>query len=145
MKYQWHEVRARAAQFSEDWKFATRESADKHSFWNALFDVFGVDRKQAGIYERRVETIDRSKRGFIDLLIPGVLLVEHKSAGLLAGADKQAYDYADLLPESEKPRYILTCDFQHWHLRDLETGQDWRFALPELKKHIEAFGFVTGV
>jgi hypothetical protein len=34
MRLDWNEVRARAAAFSERWRDARRESADKHSFWN---------------------------------------------------------------------------------------------------------------
>lgn len=145
MHLQWHEIRARAAKFSEDWKLATRESADKHTFWNEFFECFGVSRKQVAVYEKRVQTLDRDKQGFIDLFMPGTLIIEQKSAGLdLRKADKQAYDYFDWLPEVEQPRYILTCDFQRWHLVDLETSQEWRFTLPELKKHVEAFAFIVG-
>ena len=38
MHLQWHEIRARVAKFSEDWKLATRESADKHTFCNEFFE-----------------------------------------------------------------------------------------------------------
>ncbi len=145
MHLQWHEIRARAAKFSEDWKLATRESADKQTFWNEFFDCFGISRKTVGVYEKRVQNFDKSRQGFIDLFIPGSLIVEQKSAGLdLRSANKQAFDYYDWLPESEQPRYILTCDFQNWHLLDLESGLEWRFKLPELKKHVEAFAFIGG-
>ena len=145
MRLQWPEIRTRAAAFSEEWKTATRESADKQTFWNEFFTVFGIDRKQIAVYERRVQTWDASRRGFIDLFIPGQLIVEQKSAGLdLRAASKQAFDYFDWLPEAERPRFILTCDFQRWHLTDLETGRDWRFPLKDLKRHVEAFWFLVG-
>jgi hypothetical protein len=146
MRLDWGDVRARAAKFSEDWKFATRESADKHSFWNAFFDCFGIDRRQVATYERRVENLPRDKQGFIDLLMPGKLIVEHKSAGLdLRRGETQAFDYNDALPLGEKARYVLTCDFQNWNLLDLEENRRLRFKLPELKKHITAFAFIPGV
>jgi hypothetical protein len=145
MKLQWHEIRARAARFSEDWKDAHYEKGETHSFYNAFFRCFGVDRRQVGVYEKRVQTLEKDRQGFIDLFMPGTLIVEQKSAGLdLRKADKQAYDYFDWLPEVERPRYILTCDFQRWHLTDLETGREWRFHLSELKKHVEAFAFIVG-
>ena len=145
MHLQWHEIRARAARFSEDWKLATRESADKQTFWNEFFECFGISRKTVGVYEKRVQNFARDKQGFIDLFVPGSLIVEQKSAGLdLRSANKQAFDYYGWLPEVERPRYILTCDFQRWHLMDLETGREWPFALADLKKHVEAFAFIVG-
>ena len=43
---------------------------------------------------------------------PGVLLVEQKSAGInLAVARKQAGTYFDALPERDRPRYQLLCNF----------------------------------
>ena len=145
MRLQWPEIRTRAAAFAEDWKLATRESADKQTFWNEFFACFGIERKQVGVYERRVGTWDKSRQGFIDLFVPGLLLVEHKSARLdLRQAQAQAYDYFDWLPDAEKPRFILTCDFQRWHLTDLDDGRDWRFPLADLKRHVEQFWFLVG-
>ena len=45
----------------------------------------------------------------------------------------------------QRPRYILTCDFQRWHLLDLEEGREWRFLLADLKDNVEAFAFILGV
>ena len=52
MHLQWHEIRARAAKFSEDLKLATRENADKHTFCNEFFECFRVSRKTFGVYEK---------------------------------------------------------------------------------------------
>lgn len=146
MRLDWNEVRARAATFSERWRDAKRESADKHSFWNEFFACLGVDAKTAVTYEQRVANLPANRQGFIDVFIPGKLIIEHKSAGLdLRRANDQALDYFDWLPEAQRPRYILTCDFQRWHLHDLEEDRQWRFTLPELKKHITAFAFIPGV
>lgn len=146
MRLDWNEVRARAAAFSERWRDAKRESADKHSFWNEFFACLGVDAKQAVNYEQRVANMPGNRRGFIDAFIPGKLIIEQKSAGLdLKKAGDQALDYFDWLPEAQRPRYILTCDFQRWHLHDLEENRHWHFTLPELKKHITAFAFIPGV
>ena len=146
MRLDWNEVRANAAQFSDDWKSATRESADKHSFWNAFFGCLGVDPRKVVTYEQRVANLPANRQGFIDVLIPGKLIIEHKSAGLdLKKASNQAMDYFEWLPEAQRPRYILTCDFQRWDLHDLDEDRHLRFTLPELKKHISAFAFIPGV
>ena len=37
-------IRDRAVRFAARWKGARREAADKQTFWNELFEVFGVAR-----------------------------------------------------------------------------------------------------
>ena len=140
MRLQWSEIRARAAAFSAKYADATRERAETQSFYNDFFDCFGVSRRQVATYEARVRNLPGDRKGFIDLLWPGTLIVEQKSAGLdLRAAGNQALDYYDWLREAERPRYILTCDFQRWELLDLEEGRRWAFRLAELKNHVEAF------
>ena len=98
------------------------------------------------MYEQRVRNLPGDRQGFIDLFMPGTLIVEQKSAGLdLRKANDQALNYYEALPAGLKPRYILTCDFQNWHLIDLEKGgEGLRFVLSDLKKHITNFAFITG-
>ena len=65
MPISWNEIRTRAITFRHDWADATDEHADAQSFWNELFNVFGVDRKRVGTFERRVTkctTVDGSWR-----------------------------------------------------------------------------------
>ena len=146
MRLQWSEIRARAAAFSERHKQARYEKGETQTFYNDFFDCFGVSRRQVATYEQRVRNLPGDKQGFIDLYWPGTLIVEQKSAGLdLKKASNQALDYYDWLPEKDRPRYILTCDFQRWHLLDLEEGREWRFLLGDLKNHVEAFAFILGV
>jgi hypothetical protein len=146
MRLQWSEIRARAAAFAEAHKNARYEKGETQTFYNEFFDCFGVSRRQVATYEQRVRNLPGDKQGFIDLFWPGTLIVEQKSAGLdLRKASTQALDYYDWLPEAQRPRYILTCDFQRWHLLDLEEGREWRFLLGDLKENVEAFAFILGV
>ena len=146
MRLQWSEIRARVAEFAERHKFDTREKGDTQTFYNEFFDCFGVSRRQVATYEHRVRNLPGARQGFIDLFWPGTLIVEQKSGGLdLGKASNQALDYYDWLPEGQRPRYILTCDFQRWHLLDLEEGREWRFLLGNLKENVEAFAFILGV
>jgi hypothetical protein len=86
-----------------------------------------------------------NKHGFMDLFWPRTLLIEQKSARLdLDKAGTQALDYIDGIPQAEQPRYVLTCDFQSWRLLDLDSGEETRFKLADLHKHIEKFAFVLG-
>ena len=80
MRLSWNEVRVRAATFADEWSSAVRETSETQSFYNALFRVFGVERRSVARYEEHVAKLDNSS-GFIDLFWPGVLIVEQKSAG----------------------------------------------------------------
>lgn len=137
-------MRARAADFAREWRDAGYEKGETQSYYNDFFAIFGIKRRSVAVYEKRVERLDNSA-GFIDLFMPKVLLVEQKSAGRnLAKAHVQAEDYFLAIPEAERPRYILACDFQTFDLKDLDTGETVSFALAELPKHIDKFGFVLG-
>ena len=145
MRLSWNEVRARAAAFAEEWKDASYEKGEAQSFYNDFFEAFGVRRRTVARYEAHVEKLDNS-HGFIDLFWPGVLLVEHKSAGRdLKKAYGQAGDYFDALPENERPRYILVSDFRTFELHDLDEREEISFPLADLPKRVEAFGFILGV
>ena len=145
MRLSWNEIRIRAAQFAQDWKDAGYEKGETQSFYNDFFDIFDVKRRTVARYEEHVQRLDNS-RGFIDLFWPGVLLVEQKSAGVnLAAARKQAGTYFDALPERDRPRYQLLCDFQTFELLDRDEREEVSFALADLPKHVEKFGFILGV
>ena len=82
MALNWNEVRAKAAAFAERHKYARYEKGETHTFYNEFFRCFGVDRMQVAVYEKRVKNLPGDKQGFIDLLMPGKLIIEQKSAGL---------------------------------------------------------------
>ncbi|WP_297515014.1 DNA methyltransferase [uncultured Caulobacter sp.] len=145
MRLSWNEIRARAATFARDWADARYERGDTQTFYNEFFEVFGVQRRKVASFEEPVKKLG-DKQGFIDLFWKGKLLVEQKSAGRdLARARQQALDYFPGLKDYELPRYVLVCDFQTFHLIDLDTRDETRFALADLPRHVEAFGFVVGI
>ena len=145
MRLSWNEIRVRAAEFAREWEDAGYEKGETHSFYNDFFKIFGVKRRTVGRYEQHISRLDNS-HGYIDLFWPGVLLVEQKSAGVdLEKARKQADAYFDALPEHERPRYQLHCDFQTFELIDRDEPKEVCFGLAELPEHIEEFGFILGV
>lgn len=145
MRLSWNEIRARAANFAREWADACYERGETQSFYNDFFEVFGVKRRLVATFEEPVKKLGE-RQGFIDLFWKGKLLVEHKSAGRdLDRARTQALDYFPGLKDHELPRYLLVCDFQTFHLIDLDTREDTRFALADLPDHVEAFGFVVGI
>ena len=145
MRLSWNEVRVRAAAFADKWRQAAYEKGETQSFYNDFFQIFGVERRTVARYEAHVAKLD-SRRGFIDLFWPGVLIVEQKSAGGdLTRAYEQAGDYVDALPENQRPRYVLVSDFQTFEIHDLDERETAAFTLADLHAHVEKFGFILGV
>jgi hypothetical protein len=146
MRLSWQEIRARAAQFADDWKDARYERGETQTFYNEFFEVFGASRRRVATYEEPVKRLG-DRRGYVDLFWKGVLLVEQKSAGRdLKLAKEQALGYFPDLKDYELPRYILVSDFQQFELYDLEQpGAAIRFPLRLLPENVEHFAFIIGV
>ncbi len=148
MPLSWTEIRDRAVQFQKRWKDETSEQAESQSFWTEFFNIYGVDRKRVGTFEKKValKRAKSVKNGRIDLFWPGKLLIEMKSRGQdLDRAFDQATDYFEGLPERDLPRYILVCNFRHFRLYDLEERIDHpEFTIDQLDKRIKLFGFIAG-
>jgi len=145
MHLSWNEIRARAATFAEEWKNAHYERGEAQTFYNEFFNIFGVTRRRVASFEEPVKRLG-NRRGYIDLLWKGVLLVEQKSAGAnLVRAKEQAFDYFPDLKEYELPRYVLVSDFQNFELYNLEENTENSFTLRDLPKNVEHFTFILGV
>lgn len=144
MALSWNEIRSRAISFTKEWEDESRENAESQSFWNDFFQVFGVSRRRVATFEKPVEKLG-DKKGSIDLLWKGVILVEHKSRGKdLDKAFQQAKDYFPGIKDRELPKYILVSDFEIFRLYDLEDGTQEEFHIGEFYKHIKLFGFMAG-
>lgn len=157
----WNEIHTQATLFARDWLSATREQADKQTFWNEFFDIFGIPRRTVASFEEPVRRL-RGTYGFIDLLWKGKLLIEHKTTGAsLEAAETQAFDYIQDLQTigrgDEIPRYVLLSDFRRFALYDLEPDEQLElplfrtrrylrteFALEALPDHIRDFAFIPG-
>ena len=161
MPLSWNEIRHRAIAFSKEWQGVKSERAEKQTFWNEFFNVFGIRRRVVASFEEPVKKIS-GEYGYIDLFWPGIVLIEHKTLGKdLSKAESQAFRYIqDLVREgrvNEIPRYVIVSDFARIALHDLEP-EDQRvlplldkgrvvsieFPLAELHKHIHLFAFIPG-
>jgi len=144
MALSWNEIRSRAITFTKEWEDESRENAESQSFWNDFFQVFGVSRRRVATFEKPVAKLG-DKKGSIDLLWKGVILVEHKSRGKdLDKAFAQAKDYFPGIKDRELPKYILVSDFEIFRLYDLEEGMQTEFHISEFSKYIKIFGFMAG-
>jgi len=160
MPLSWNEIRHRAIAFANEWKGESREAAERQSFWNEFFNVFGVRRRTVATFEEPVRKLSGTW-GAIDLFWPGKLLVEHKSAGEdLGKAHAQGMAYVRGLQDSgrqkEIPRWLIVSDFARIALHDLEPEQDpdapllqrlppsVTFPLADLHQYIRHFAFLAG-
>ena len=144
MALSWNEIKDRALAFTNEWKDETRERAEKDSFWNDFFNVFGISRRRVATFEEPVKKLG-DKRGFIDLFWKGTLLVEQKSAGKdLEKAHEQAVDYFPGLKEEELPKYILVSNFEKFRLYDLDEKTEHEFHIKNFHKNVKLFGFIAG-
>jgi hypothetical protein len=157
-KRTWSEIKHRAATFAKKFATTRSETAEAKSFWDALFMVFGLERRQLASFEEPVRKLKQTW-GRIDLLWPGVMLAEHKSAGQdLSRATTQAFEYIHgPIPDGrahEAPQYVVVSDFRRVVLYDLEGPADddgsgpqhkkLEFELKDLPRHVQAFSFMLG-
>ncbi len=135
-----------ARKFSERWRLDPgREEPSAKSFWDELFAVFGLYRRQHASMEYRIPIAGKA-----DLFWKGKLLIEHKSRDLdLDEALEQAKRYAFALPNEERPKWILTSDFARINkYRMMPNGLYTSCAnirVDTLADHYDDFDFFTGV
>jgi len=138
------EIKFNLNSFIEEWKDATKENASSQSFWNELFESFGLKRRKYARFEKKVKKFDGGT-GRIDVFWEGILLAEQKSKGKsLDEAMIQAKNYLPNLPDHEAPRFILICDFENFVFEDLDLNIRDEFLLSELPNKIDLLSFFTG-
>jgi hypothetical protein len=144
MPISWNEIKHLAMDFSREWEGEKRERSESQSFWNAFFNIFGINRRRVASFEDPVKNLD-DNYSFIDLFWKGMLLVEHKSEGEnLDKAYSQGLSYFNGLKEHELPKYVLVSDFARFRLYDLDDNKQYEFKLAELHKNVNLFGFIAG-
>jgi hypothetical protein len=144
-----NEIRTRCAQFVINWRDEVgEERQEDQSFVRDLLLAFGISETKAALYQKRSKRSSTGKVGYIDALVPGVLLIEMKTAGKnLAIAEAQALDYIQHLEDAEAPRYVLTSDFKKFRLLDIRApkGSDLtEFDLENLPNKVETLAFLAG-
>jgi len=141
-----NEVRRRLQLFAKEHAADSDEKQHAQQFWRDFYMCFGLSKSSASMFEARVLKVGGA-RGYIDSFIPGVLLVEQKSLGRNlddAYVQAQAYFHA-IANEFEKPQYIITCDFQTFHLYNLKENakEPLICKLDELHKRADWFMFLV--
>jgi len=143
-----NDIRESARRFAREWEAETRERGEAQSFWTDFLLIFGIQRRRVNAaFERHARRTSTGGGGFIDLLWPGMLLAEHKSAGEnLDAAMSQALDYVGSLPEQEAPRLVVVSDFARFQVLDLEdeSPEAFEFPLGEFPREVDRFLLLAG-
>lgn len=126
------EQKQAAKRFADSWKDKGYEKGQSQAFWLSLLrDVFGVEHPEEFIIFEEQVHLDHTS--FIDGTIPATkVLIEQKglgkdlnkpirqSDGTLLNPFQQAKRYSAELPYSQRPRWIVTCNFAEFHIYDME-------------------------
>ena len=151
--------RSAAKKFAAEWQGRGYEKGETHAFWiNLLRAVLGVAEPESFIsFETQVLLGHTS---FIDAYIPETrVMIEQKSKdvdlnkpskqsdGSMLTPYQQAKRYSDELELSKKPRYIVVCNFQEFHIHDMEHPHDKPavIRLADLSKEYHRLAFLTDV
>lgn len=143
-------------EFISYWEDRGSEKAESQKFWLQLLGVLGVDNPTS--YIMFEEPILMKNTGFMDGFIEKTkVLIEQKSrnknlkAGIVQSDGtklspfEQARRYVIDLPVSKHPRYIVTCNFQEFHIYDMEKphGDPEIIELKNLEKEIYRLEFLV--
>lgn len=144
------EQKTAAKKFAEYWKDRGYEKGESQKFWIDLLEhVYGVENITEFItFEDQVK-LDHTS--FIDGFIPSThVLIEQKglgkdlrkgikqSDGSVLSPFQQAKRYAAELPYSQRPRWIVTCNFAEFLVYDMEkpNGEPEQILLKDLPKEL---------
>lgn len=151
------EIKKQAKAFAEYWADKGYEKGESQKFWLDLLEhVLGIPNARDYItFEDQVK-LDHTS--FIDGFIPAThILIEQKgrdkdlrkaikqSDGTSLTPFQQAKRYSAELPYSQRPRWIITCNFQEFLIYDMEkpNGEPESILLKNLAKEYYRLEFIV--
>lgn len=151
------EQRTAAKNFADFWEDKGYEKGESQPFWLSLLrEVLGVEKPETIIRFEDKVMLDHTS--FIDGIISSThVLIEQKSAdknlrkaikqsdGSYLTPFEQAKRYSAELPYSERPRWIVTCNFREFLIYDMEkpTGEPESILLKDLSKEAYRLQFLV--
>ena len=146
-----------ARRFVETWTGRGHERSESQTFWyQLLHDVFGIDTPANFVKYELPVRLKNAK--FIDAYIPSTkVIIEQKSSTEdLRKAKKQsdkeeltpyeqALRYSTGLKYSERPRWIVTCNFKSFLIYDMEkpNGEPFEIKLEDLEREYYLLRFLV--
>lgn len=151
------EQKKNAKAFIERWKNRGNERQDSQSFWlDLLQSVYGIEKPAEYITFEDKVMLDHTSfiDGFIDTT---KVLIEQKgvdkdlnkaikqSDGTYLTPFQQAKRYSANLPYSQRPRWIVTCNFKEFYVYDMEqpNGEPKVINLSDLEKEAYRLEFLV--
>ena len=148
-----------AAEFAKRWQGEGYEKGQSQMFWSDLLTkVYGVEDLTTFVrFEEQVKS-DTSTTNFIDVRIPSTkVFIEQKSInkdlrapirqsnGDLLTPFQQVKRYAEGKKYSERPRWIVTCNFKEFLVYDMErpNGEPEQIFLKDLGKEYYRLKFLV--
>ena len=151
------QARKAAKEFAAYWKDKGYEKGESQPFWLSLLrSVLGVEEPEKWI--RFEDQVHLDNTSFIDGMIDEThVMIEQKSSGkslmkpirqsdgTLLTPFQQAKRYSAELPYSERPRWIVTCNFQTFHVYDMERpgGDPEVIEFADLEREYYRLSFLT--
>ena len=146
-----------ALDFQQRWTNRGYEKGESQQFWlDLLSNVFGI--QDIGNFITFEGQVKLSHTSFIDGYIPSTkVLIEQKgshidlskpipqSDGSLLTPFQQAKRYAAELPYSQRPRWIVVCNFRSWYVYDMEqpNGEPQVILLENFHKEYHRLSFLV--
>ena len=146
-----------AKEFADRWKGKGYEKGESQKFWTTLLtEVFGIEHVDSFLLFEQQVKLDHTS--FIDGFIPSTkVMIEQKSLGKNLGEGikqsdgsvlnpfQQAKRYAAELPYSQRPRWIVTCNFAEFWVYDMEqpNGEPQKILLKDLEKEYYRLQFLV--
>ena len=143
--------------FQANWTNRGYEKGESQQFWlDLLSNVFGI--QDIGNFITFEGQVKLSHTSFIDGYIPSTkVLIEQKgshidlskpipqSDGSLLTPFQQAKRYAAELPYSQRPRWIVVCNFRSWYVYDMEqpNGEPQVILLENFHKEYHRLTFLV--
>lgn len=143
-------------EFAEFWKDKGYEKGESQSFWLDLLAALGVEYPSH--YIRFESQVKLDNTSFIDGIIDEThVLIEQKSIdkslsapikqsdGSMLNPFQQAKRYAVELPFSQRPRWIVTCNFKEFYIYDMEKPncEPEKILLADLPKEYYRLDFLV--
>ena len=152
------ETEKAAKRFVENWRGKGYEKGESQKFWIELLEqVFGVENAPQFVQFEDQVKIDKST-GFIDVMIPSThVMIEQKSIekdlrkgikqsdGSMLTPFQQAKRYSAELSYSQRPRWIVTCNFREFLVYNMENpnGEPESILLENLAKEYYRLSFLV--
>lgn len=157
-------ARSDAQRFVREWSGRGDEKQDTELFWIDLMQsVLGLEDATRRLrFQVRADTdAGTGHFGFADVSVPSAkAIIEQKSLGVdldrpevRQGREvtpvQQALAYANGMPYSDKPRYIVTCNFETFRIYDTQLDPTCRkrpleLRLKDLPSNVSALRFLDG-